>query len=403
MYSQNKLSMFGIVKMRNIKLKVFLIFFIPLFFFSCEKEDIEPEINQRTIFMYLPWSTNLTNYFYNNISDMEDAIKDKGLNNERVIVFLSTSSSEAQMFEIVYRNGECSHSILKEYENPSFTTEPGLTGILNDMKTFAPAQSYSMIIGCHGMGWLPVMQTRSKSETSFIYHWEHTDVPMTRFFGGLTADYQTDISTLTNSLINSGLSMEYILFDDCYMSSLEVAYELRYVTNHIIACPTEIMVFGMPYATMGKYLLSENPNYKAICESFYQFYSTYQYPYGTLAVTDCRELDNLAALMKQINRQYTFDYTQEKHIQRMDGYNPIIFYDYGDYVKILCGKDANLFQQFSETLSKVVPYKTHTEEYYSAICGAIPIYQYSGITTSEPSTNIKAKDYNQTSWYRDTH
>ena len=50
--------------------------------------------------MYLPWSTNLTSYFYNNISDMEEAIQEKGLHNERIIVFLSTSSSEAEMFEI---------------------------------------------------------------------------------------------------------------------------------------------------------------------------------------------------------------------------------------------------------------------------------------------------------------
>lgn len=155
--------------------------------------------------------------------------------------------------------------------------------------------------------------------------------------------------------------MEYILFDDCYMSSLEVAYELRNVTNHIIACPTEIMVFGMPYSTMGKYLLSDNPDYQAICNSFYQFYSTYQYPYGTLAVTNCRELDNLASIMKRINKKHNFNSNQETLIQRMDGYDPIIFYDYGDYVRVLCDKDTEMFSSFSEILNKVIPYKTHTE------------------------------------------
>ena len=52
--------------------------------------------------------------------------------------------------------------------------------------------------------------------------------------------------------------MEYILFDDYYMSSLEVA-PMGYVMQSTIriACPTEVMVFGMPYSTIGKYLLSE--------------------------------------------------------------------------------------------------------------------------------------------------
>lgn len=48
--------------------------------------------------MYLPWSTNLTSYFYQNIDDMEDAISRRGLDKERVLVFLSTSSTEAELF-----------------------------------------------------------------------------------------------------------------------------------------------------------------------------------------------------------------------------------------------------------------------------------------------------------------
>lgn len=199
--------------------------------FSCEKEEFEPEINQRTTFMYFPWSEDLIDYFYNNISDMEYAIKETSLKNERVIVFLSTSSIKAQMFEIILKNGNCIHSILKEYENPQFTIEPVLTDILNDMKTFAPAKSYSMIIGCHGMGWLPVNGSKSRMLQDFRHHWEYKNVPQTRFFGGLSAEYQTDIKTLSNSIKNSGLSMEYILFDDCYMSSLETAYELRHITD----------------------------------------------------------------------------------------------------------------------------------------------------------------------------
>ncbi len=271
------------------------------------------------------------------------------------------------------------------------------------MKYFAPAESYAMIIGCHGTGWLPVVQSRSKAKDGFMYHWNYENVPMTRFFGGLSAEYQTDISTLAQSLSNNGLTMEYILFDDCYMSSLEVAYELRHVTNYMIASPTEVMVFGMPYSTMGKYLLSETPDYKAICDSFYRFYSDYQYPYGTLAVTDCSYLDELAALMKQIHSNYSFDSTQVVHIQRMDGYSPVIFYDLGDYVRVLCGTGAEEYNCFITLLDKVVPHKIHTEEFYTASRGPVAVERFSGITTSEPSTNSKMVDYPQTSWYMDTY
>lgn len=371
---------------------------------GCQKEDIPPvSTNERTIFMYLPWSTNLTEYFYNNISDMEKAISRRGLHNERVIVFLSTSASEAEMFEIVYENGHCRRDMLKEYTTPAFTTETGLTAILNDMKSYAPAANYVMIIGCHGMGWLPVEQSRGRAITDFVYHWEYTDVPQTRFFGGLTAEYQTDVTTLSQSLSNSGLKMDYILFDDCYMSSLEAAYDLRHVTDYLIACPTEIMVYGMPYSTMGEYLLAEKPDYAAICNAFYQFYSSYQYPYGTIAVTDCSQLDELADLMKLIHSSYSLDNSQITYIQRMDGYSPVIFYDFGDYVRTLCGNDSELYGYFTALMEKVIPYKAHTERFYTASRGPITVEQYSGITTSEPSSNSRTIDYPQTSWYLATH
>lgn len=101
---------------------------------SCQKEEIPSADNERTLFMYLPWSTNLTNYFYQNIDDMEDAISRRGLDKERVLVFLSTSSTEAKLFEITVNNGTCTRQILKEYTRPTFTTEEGLTGILKDEK-----------------------------------------------------------------------------------------------------------------------------------------------------------------------------------------------------------------------------------------------------------------------------
>ena len=141
---------------------------------SCQKEEIPSADNERTLFMYLPWSTNLTNYFYQNIDDMEDAISRRGLDKERVLVFLSTSSTEAELFEITVNNGTCTRQILKEYTRPAFTTEEGLTGILNDMKSFAPAKTYSLIVGCHGMGWLPVAQSKARATTKPRYHWGST-------------------------------------------------------------------------------------------------------------------------------------------------------------------------------------------------------------------------------------
>ncbi len=372
--------------------------------FSCRKSNDEPDAPsvRKTLFMYMPWSGNLTSYFYDNISDMENAVARVGLKNERIIVFISTSASEAVMFELKYEGGKSVRETLKKYTSPAFTTENGLTSILNDMKSFAPAAEYAMVIGCHGMGWLPVYGTGSRSDIPFKPHWEYTDGPLTRYFGGLTPVYQTDITTLSGSISRAGLKMEFILFDDCYMSSIEVAYELRHVTDYLIACPTEVMAFGMPYSTLGQYLLGE-PDYRSVCDEFYRFYSSYQYPYGTLGVTDCSELDAMAALMKEINSICTFDNSGNGSVQRMDGYDPVIFYDFGDYVRQLCAGHPGLLQAFDRQLAKVTPYVVHTEKFYSARSGPLPIHVFSGITTSAPSTNPQAAGWVNTSWYQATH
>jgi hypothetical protein len=381
------------------------------FLISCEKEDVKLP-NQKTVFMYLPWPADktLTEAFEKNISDMEKAIGKRGLDYEKIVVFISTSSTKATLYEITCKNGICKHDTLKNYTNPSFTTAEGIAFILSEMKSAAPALTYAMIIGGHGMGWIPVyptptigIKTSSTSVSSFKNYWEYEGAFHTRYFGGTTPEYQTDITTLADAIARTGIKMEYILFDNCYMSSIEVAYELRNVTNYLIASPTEIMAYGMPYAIVGEYLFGKT-NYKAVCDGFSAFYSTYdEAPYGTLAVTDCSELASTASLMREINSRYTFDTAQLNSLQRMDGYEPPIFYDYGDYVAHLC-TDEQLLLQFEEQLDRTIPYKTSTKQFYTKSKGAIPIDTYSGVTTSDPSTNQKViDDKTKTSWYAATH
>lgn len=380
-----------------------LLFFASLFIlFSChhKNDDPTPE-NQKTLFVYMPWSNNLTSYFYTNLNDLEDAIIERGLKDERVIVFFSETSTDASMFEMVYKNGKVTRETINTYKNPPFTTASGITSIINDVKRVAPANVYSMIIGSHGFGWVPVQSTTLRRTSDFKYHWENENVPLTRYFGGTSPEFQTDISTLAQGITDAGIKMEYILFDDCYMSTIEVAYDLRYATDHIIASTSEIMAYGMPYAIIGKHLLG-TPNYQAICDGFYQFYSTYSYPYGTLGIVDCREVDAIIPIMKEINANYQISSSAISSIQRLDGYTPTIFFDFGDYVDKFC-EDTQLLLSFKSQLDKVVPNKTHTGAYYSMNNGVNQINTFSGITVSDPSLNGRASEKVNTAWYIATH
>jgi hypothetical protein len=326
----------------------------------------------------------------------------------RVMVYLATSADEASLFEL---KKDGTRPVLKRYYQHTFTTEEGLTSILDDMKAEAPARRYGLIVGSHGMGWIQVAATQTAATKGMRFHWDRpagaADLPRTRFFGGTTAQYQTDITTLSAAIGNIGVHFEYILFDDCYMANIEVAYELRGVTDHLIACPTEIMMYGFPYHKVGQYLFG-NIDYARICSEFIGFYKKEEYPYATIGIINCREVEPLAAIMRDINSRFTFNPARLGSVQRLDGYSSIIFFDLGDYVSKLCD-DAALLSQFNAQLERTIPaaQQGHTDEFYTAMYDpyprAISIHAYSGATVSDPSTHKWCSMKAETAWYKATH
>ena len=385
----------------NVKIlhKIFLLLLLATFMLTSCHDDDEPidEPTEQTVIFFMPWSTNMTPYFEQNIVDFETAIKGGLLKNERVIVCISSTTSRANVIELRQEQNRCVRDALMFYNQPDFTQCEDITTMLNDVRTIAPARRYSLIVGCHGMGWLPVSTSRARSQ----YHFERDDVPQTRWFGGWTSEYQIETTTLADAISDAGMRMEYIMFDDCFMSSVEAAYDLKDVTDYLIGCPTEIMIYGFPYHLCTRHLVG-TVDYAALCQTFLDFYSHYTTPCGTIAVTDCRELDALATIVRDINQTQEFDYAMLSDVQRMDGYSPPLFYDLGDYIAHLC-TDGNLLNAFKRQLDVTVPHKAHTPQYYSASNGFNDIRAYSGITTSAPSHNTRSVGQEKTKWYQATH
>ena len=237
-----------------------------------------------------------------------------------------------------------------------------------------------------------------------VYHWDAKGTYITRYFGGKNSAYQTNISTLAQAIMNVGITMEYILFDDCYMSNVEVAYDLRHVTHHLIASTSEVMAYGMPYKDMARHLLGDI-SYEGISQTFYDFYMNYSMPCGTIATTVTAELDSLATIMHEINTNHTWDTKKNYSLQYLDGYSPHIFYDLSDYTSTLC-TDTLLLARFHEQLERVAPANSHahTPTFYSMYTGRqTTINTFCGLTISDPSTHNLASPKTETNWYKATH
>lgn len=378
----------------------------------------------QTVFMFFPWSNNLLSDFRRTVEDMQTVVTQRSMKGERIMVFMATSEREAVLFELKKQNGRCLTDTLRRYSDRPFTSRQWLTSLFSEVMTLAPASRYGMVVGCHGLAWVPVQGQRNApkrlgsqekideednlykeekidKEGDDLMHFEVQGPVTTRFIGGTYPETQIETTDLADAMADAGLHTEYILFDACYMSSVEVAYELKDVTHYLIASPTEVISYGFPYITMGKHLLG-TPNYKGIVDSFISFYSSYNLPYGTVAVTDCTQLDALAAIAQQINAAAA-EQLVPKGVQIMDGYSPTLFYDLGHLMSL---KDAGtvLTAAFAEQLEKAVPYKGHTGQYFTALKDApVDIKHYSGLNTSQGSLNRMADRISETAWHKATN
>ena len=426
----------------------------------------------QTVFMFFPWSNSLLSDFRRTVEDMQTVVAQRSMKDERIMVFMATSEREAVLFELKKQNGRCFTDTLQRYSDRPFTSRQWLTSLFSEVMTLAPASRYGMVVGCHGLAWVPVQGQRNarkrlgsqeridegdnlykeeKIDEEELYkeelykeerlleeerlerkkqglskdlpqpndlmHFEVQGPVTTRFIGGTYPETQIETTDLADAMADAGLHTEYILFDACYMSSVEVAYELKDVTHYLIASPTEVLSYGFPYITMGKHLLG-TPNYKGIVDSFISFYSSYNLPYGTVAVTDCTQLDALAAIAQQINAADAEQISAASEgklntarsgknvpnsVQIMDGYSPTLFYDLGHLMSL---KDAGtvLTAAFAEQLEKTVPYKGHTGQYFTALKDApVDIKHYSGLNTSQGSLNHMADRLSETAWYKATN
>ncbi len=362
--------------------RIILVLTIISPFVSCSKEDDNDsgKVSKRTIILFMPYS-GMQRYFAQNISDWKTAIGEGILHDERVVACISSSVSKASMIELRYIKGKGVADTLSVYEDLNFTSQAGIEKILHDVSVVAPAESYAIIIGGHGSGWLPAGTSVKKS------------------LGSQTADSQIGIETVSGALENSGLKFDYILFDDCYMSNIESVYEFKDVVDYIIGCPTEIMIYGFPYLNCAQCLVGD-VDYEGLCDKFIDFYSDYDTPCATIGVTKCGELDSLASIFREINVSGGFDLQKLDEVQKMDGYDPTLFWDLGDYVGLLC-TDEHLREIFRRQLERAVPFNGHTKSFYCERSGYEDIATFCGVSISAPTETTVQMGLLDTKWWRE--
>lgn len=370
-----------------------------------------PATVRQTLMMYF-CGKDLYYYYKNNLNDVATALASNIMPLGRIVAFTQPTDTEGYIVEYRYdelTNG-CRRDTLVRYPTlPGRTTEPEtMSSILADMAEVAPAEQYGLQLASHAKGWLPASiegssQLQRLSAGAGDALWRKAPGAVdTRWFGHDRGRYM-NITELAEAIDATGIHFDYLLFDACFMSSVEALYDLRNSADYIIASPCEVMGHGFPYDTSIPALFTnDGANYDltALCRTYYDYYAgTDSYNSGCIALTVCSELDALAEAMHAINTGATKQVDASK-LQSYDGMREHQFYDLENYVLELTD-DPALEERFVKQMERCFPTaaRLHTSQFYSVYNNRMnDIGYYSGVTTYAPATTYQA-DWQQTAWY----
>ena len=351
---------------------------------------------EHTIVMYLNANNNLSHSLYQNALDAEKGMVG-ALPSTRLVIYLD-KASETKLYEVRYLPYGSNEHIryckeLKTYPTQTSTTPEVMKSVMEDVKELAPSRSYGLVMAGHGTGWFPKPSSGTSYNDQKVapqhrpeYYFHHTlEMPETRSMGYDYVDDEngTQIikpeSYISTEEIVEGLSpihFDYIIFDACFMSSVEFLYDLRNSADYIIASPVEILACGLPYKEVVENLATVRHDIGQVADIVMDVYmrddNFSREKSLALATIDCSKLEALADVVAEVYAstgggdcvQVIEDRVEKENVQVLDRMSPAGFYDLADFVCELTD-DVALQTKFLEAMDELLLGVVHTDTIYS--------------------------------------
>ena len=350
-------------------MRFYLLLSLSLVFASCKKDIVvpaQPLPGQRTLLVFMGGDNNLYKETYDKLEALRKAYTaDMG----RLIVFQSAKGITPRLMEIkTGANGEGQIQEIRTYGDYRSANTTLFKEVLNDVIIQAPAKSYGLIFFSHGSGWMP--QQSLLQPYAVTMDKDNMDL---RDFAAAIPDHFFD----------------FMIFESCLMSGIEVMYELKDKTNFVVASSAEIVSPGFTpiYGKLLSHLYQPQAKLKDFAQLYFDYYNQQNGASraATVAITDTRQLDSLARWVKQ---NATLQVAEEQlntiqHFDRFNGYS--LFFDFEDYYQHL--SPAASHEQLSFLLSKAVPFKAATPTFLKNYNG-FTIAVFSGLTSYIPQNGF---------------
>lgn len=360
--------------------KILLLLVLSFTLFSCGNDD-EPEIPQanqgRTVLAFFWADNDLNDVLRNNIRYMISGLQNM-TKPAALVVYWDGKSSDANWpdptiikyvtdgkgnindlskEEVSSLITDASSSVYdyigigtveKTYPSQTSTEKSVMRTVIADMMGCCRSESYGIVFGSHGSGWLPTITGRSIG------------------VDGANAN-TARIPELAQALQEANpQKFDFVLFDACMMGSAEVYYELRNATKYCVASLLDVPGDGFPYTNILPYLYQSDLTaaLKSVCDTYVNYYNRVYW--GTASLVDCGKMEDLAAVTKEVLLAYQdnmkdVDVEALQEYGRERGFNTNFVgnaYDMVQYIETLCGGEVPA--DFNSVFNQTVLYTNYT-------------------------------------------
>ena len=382
---------------------------------SCDQLEFETELEteeeeqqvittcERTVLVYIAADNSLASYHQGDINEMLEGAGNIP-NDCRLLAYIDDYSLP-RIISIEQKNGKPKTKTLQQYTDEHNSGDvKTLRSVMQWVVKNAPARSYGLVLWSHGTSWLP---TKAPAQRAICVDSKS---------GGSWMDIAEIAEVLTQFP-----HLDFILFDACFMQAAEVAYELREVTDYIIASPAEIPGPGAPYHRLVAPMFATPTNADSIAKEYYLEYeenNIYVQGEGSdcfgvcLSVVDCKQLDSLATMTNEMIQKYNNPESSVK-LSEVQQYYPYSnststpeYYDMNGYMSRLITDPAD-YARWRGALDAAVPSKYTTDQWFSSYVGIyggpldVDTENYGGISCYIPKVgrNELNKAFRTTTWY----
>ena len=382
--------------MRKYLLHTVFLLSAVLLLAACRESLPEPEekpLDHRTILVYMVGDNDLSGALWGDLDEMlsgSSAIPDSC----NVLVY-----SDGTDLPCIYRLTSA-RRLEKWFSYPKEQNSCDSLVFLQVLKKMVhafPSEHYALVMASHASGWIPRSNVRRR--TFGIDNNANS---------GSNVRAEMEIGML-RGVLETLPHFDYVFFDACFMQSVEVAYELKEVTDCVIGSPAEIPGPGAPYHKMMHALCAADIG--QIVNGYHSYYPQGVFSGVVLSAVCTAALDELA--------YQTVPHVVSLFHGRRENASPF-FQDYSpSYHSYTNCFDMNSvmynllsdeeYARWEVCFSKAVPFRPPTASWYSSYnygttCRVYDAEHYGAVSMYLPSeTDYSAKwndSFKQMRWYK---